>query len=260
MLDATFRALDAYQLLPRLLGGVHEVSTAATVGGLELAAPLLPRLAPPLEGTWDAPGLLSADWLLEQPETFPFERAVALLEPRKMGELMPQVRKLAAREVAALALDLGPLADTPPFGARAWHPRSREDLAELAAAAGAPLWLCGVASPADAEVAAEAGVDAIVVGSGAGAQLGTPSALELFPEIFDAVAGMTALFAQGPVRHGVDVFRYLAIGAEALVVEGERPLAKLQAELAYAMRLTGCETLADIGYDAIFAPLFGEAP
>lgn len=258
MPDPTFDALDSYQLLPRLLGGPQEVSTVATLGAHQLAAPLLPRLVPPAEAPHEFLSLVDAAWLLEQAEPFPYGRAVALLEPGKMGELMPLVRKLAARRVAALALDLGPLADTPPFGTRAWHPRSREDLAELAAAVGAPLWVCGVASPGDAEVAAEAGAEAIVVGGGAGRHLGAPGTLELFPEVFDAVAGMTTLLASGPVRHGIDVFRYLAVGAEALVVDSERPLGRLQAELAYAMRLTGCETLADIGYDAIFAPLFGD--
>jgi hypothetical protein len=49
------------------------------------------------------------------------------------------------------------------------------------------------------------------------------------------------------------------VGAEAVVVESDRSLHALEAELHYAMRLTGCALLADIGYDAIFAPLFGDA-
>jgi len=54
------------------------------------------------------------------------------------------------------------------------------------------------------------------------------------------------------------VLRYLAVGAELVIVDGERPLPALAAELAYAMRLTGCATLADVSYDILFAPLFSE--
>ncbi|MBS3933267.1 MAG: hypothetical protein KGZ35_02840, partial [Truepera sp.] len=71
--------------------------------------------------------------------------------------------------------------------------------------------------------------------------------------------GTVAVYAGGPVQSGIDIFRYLAVGAEAVVVVSDRSLASLQAELAYAMRLTGCATLADISYDAIFAPLFSES-
>ncbi len=257
MSDRSFRALDDYQLIPRLLHGVHEASTATSVLGQLLALPLVPLLRDQPEGGLETLSLIEAELVLAGSEALPYPRSVALLKPLKMGELMPQVRKLAARGVAALALDLTLLAETPPFGSHAWRPRTREDLAELGAAAGCPVWLYGIASPADAEIAVEAGIEGIVVHGGAGRHLGAPSTLELFPEVFDAVAGMTGVYAGGPVRDGVDVFRYLAIGAGAVVLESDRPLAKLQAELAYAMRLTGCETLADISYDAIFAPLFG---
>jgi isopentenyl diphosphate isomerase/L-lactate dehydrogenase-like FMN-dependent dehydrogenase len=253
--DRDFRALDGYAIVPRLLHDVHEPSTAAQVAGLELAAPILPFLSGPSPAP-DTLSLLDAEHLLNgEPGGGP---AVAVLRPAKMGDLMPQVRKLAARRAAAIALDLTVLADVPPYGAHAWRPKTREDLAELVAAAGCPLWLYGVAGPADAEVAVEAGVAGVVVDGGAGKHLGTPATPELFPEVFDAVAGMTDVLAGGAVRDGVDVFRYLALGAEAVVVRSERPFQKLHAELVYAMRLTGCATLADVGYDALYAPLFGD--
>jgi isopentenyl diphosphate isomerase/L-lactate dehydrogenase-like FMN-dependent dehydrogenase len=70
------------------------------------------------------------------------------------------------------------------------------------------------------------------------------------------VAGTLSVHAGARVRDGLDVFRLLAVGAEAVIVEGDRSLASFEAELQYAMRLTGCATLSDIGYDVIFAPLF----
>ena len=72
------------------------------------------------------------------------------------------------------------------------------------------------------------------------------------------MAGMVRVLAGGQVGSGLDVFRLLALGADAVVVGGDRPTAVLDEELRYALRLTGCATLADVGYDALFEPLFAE--
>jgi 4-hydroxymandelate oxidase len=201
--------------------------------------------------------LLEAHYLLDQ-DSLDALQAIPLLKTEKMGDLMPKVRKLAAKGVPALALDFTVLADTPPFGTNTWKPKTREDLAEIRAASGCPIWLYGICSPDDAEIAMEAGLEAIVVHSGAGFYVEGPATIDIFPEVIDAVAGMMSVYAGGVVRSGIDVFRYLAVGAEAVIVDTDRSLANLHAELNYAMRLTGCETLADIDYDTIFSPLFKE--
>jgi isopentenyl diphosphate isomerase/L-lactate dehydrogenase-like FMN-dependent dehydrogenase len=190
--------------------------------------------------------------------TEPHPDRIPVLPSGKMGELMPEVRRLVALDVPALALDLTHLGDVAPFGSNPWRPRTREDLAELAAAAGRPVWLVGVASADDAAVAAEAGLDAIVVDAALGRHLGGPATADVLPEVVDAVAGMLRVLAGGHVGSGLDVFRLLALGADAVVVAGDRPTAALDEELRYALRLTGCATLADVGYDALFEPLFGE--
>lgn len=259
MSDSESAALDGYQLLARGLHEVHEVDSRTTLLGRTLASPLLPRPragAPVDLGTL---AVVDAEAVLADPAHHPPADAVAVLRPEKMGVLMPRVRALSERGVAAIGLDLAPLADTPPYGRSSWRPRTREDLAELRAAAACPLWVFGVAGSADAEVAAEAGVDAVVVQSALGRRLGGPAAIEVLPEVIDAVAGMLLIVAGGLVRDGIDVLRYLAVGAEALVVESDRPLASLEAELHYALRLTGCAGLGDVSYDLLFAPLFGEA-
>lgn len=256
MPERDIAALASYQLIPKLLHDVHEVNSGFALLDQDLAAPILPLLEVAVSP--ESLSLVNADIALSQGDTFAFDCMVPLLPTQKMGELMPKVKKLAARNVPALALDFSVLAETPPFGTSDWRPKTREDLAELGAAAGCPIWLYGICSPKDAEIAAEAGLEAIIVHSGAGYYLDGPATIDIFPEVFDAVAGMISIYAGGPVRSGIDVFRYLAVGAEAVVVDSDRSLANLQAELAYAMRLTGCETLADISYEAIFAPLFKE--
>lgn len=256
--DREHAALDGYQLIPRLLHEVDEVDTRTSLLGRALGSPMLPRRradASPRPGTL---AVLDAETLLADPGHHLPADAVALLRPGKMGDLMPQVRRLSQLGVPAVGLDMAPLADTVPFGREGWRPRTREDLAELRAAAGCPMWVFGVGGPADAEVVAEAGLEGVVLQAAAGARLGGPPVVDVLPEVIDAVAGMLLIAAGVPVRDGIDVLRYLAVGAEALVVESDREIDALEAELHYAMRLTGCSCLADVGYDIVFAPLFGE--
>lgn len=260
MAERDIAALDSYQLIPKLLHDVHEVDYHCRILERDCDSPIIPLLGGSLGGAAlpQELNLVTAELLLQQAETVSLGSSLPLLKTDKMGQLMPQVRELAGRGAPGIALDFTVLADTLPYGGESWRPKTREDLAELRAAAGCPLWLYGICSPADAEIAAEAGLEGIVIHAGAGFYLGAPGTAEIFPDIFDTVAGMISIYAGGPVRSGIDVFRYLALGAEAVVVDSDRSLANLQAELAYAMRLTGCETLADISYEAIFAPLFGE--
>lgn len=261
MFDRDIAALDSYQLLPRLLYEAMQVDCQCTLLEKPCSSPIIPLVpAGHLRLEPDCLSMVDAEVLLEHPEHSHLAYSVALLKAARMGELMPQVRRLAALGVAGLALDLSILAETPPYGNEPWRPRSREDLAELSAAAGMPLWLYGVCSIADATIASEAGVTGIVVNADAGLYLGGPATAEVFPEIFDAVAGSIAVYAGGPVRSGIDIFRYLAIGAEAVVVDSDRAVLNLRSELEYAMRLTACQTLADISYEAIFTPLFSSEP
>lgn len=251
-------ALDSYQLLARVLHDVQTVDTTCELLGKRVDTPIITMRRDQTDSSHLC--LLDADTFLanDDSDEVHHKHVIPALTPLKMGELMPKVRKLVATDPPALALDLTKLAHTPPYGEYTWHPRTREDIAELQAAVGVPLWLYGIASVADAEIASEAGVAAIVVHSGSGVHLGAPATADIFPDIVDAVAGTVAIHAGGWLDSGVDVFRYLALGAEAVVVQSDRTLLSLQRELIYAMRLTGCATLADIGYEAIFAPLFEE--
>lgn len=256
MSDRDIAALSSYQLIPQVLHDVHEVDIQTTLLERSLKSPIVPLVDTLVK--LETLSLVDATLLLEH-ESFDTQNAIALLKTEKMGELMPKVRKLVNRGIPALALDFTVLADTAPYGNNVWKPKTREDLAEIRAAAGCPIWLYGICSPRDAELAMEAGLEAIIVHSGAGFYLEGPATIDVFPEVFDTVAGMMSVYAGGPVRSGIDVFRYLAVGAEAVIVDSDRSLANLQAELIYAMRLTGCENLSDIDYDTIFAPLFKES-
>src|SRR5690606_37877902 len=185
MPDRDSFALDSYQLIPRVLHQVLEPDLSTVVLGRDLAAPLIERL-PGAAGTAASPSsalrIVDSEALGPGTSLAPAD-VIAVLAPRKMAELVPEVRRLVDLGVAAIGLDLAPLADAAPFGRVEFRPRTREDLAELRAAAGRPLWLFGVGGGADAEVAAEAGVEGIVVSRAAGRRIGAPAVIDVLPEL-----------------------------------------------------------------------------
>lgn len=79
--------------------------------------------------------------------------------------------------------------------------------------------LKGVMTEEDAELAVEHGADAIVVSNHGGRQLdSSPSTLEALPSIASAVKGRIPILFDGGVRHGSDVFKALALGADLVLV------------------------------------------
>ncbi|TSE00790.1 alpha-hydroxy-acid oxidizing protein [Skermania sp. ID1734] len=82
-----------------------------------------------------------------------------------------------------------------------------------------PIVLKGICSVADAELAVEHGMDGIVVSNHGGRQVdGARASLAALPAIAAAVGDhLTVLFDSG-VRTGADVFKALALGAQAVLI------------------------------------------
>jgi len=257
MLDKAHKALDKYALLPRLLHQVKEADMTCYLMEQSWPHAILPYVGQNQEASSEEALALVDIQGKEAADGTSFANQIPLIALNSMGKLVAQVKELQAGKPAGVALDLRSSLSTNP--SKSSYTFSKEELAELAAVSGCPFWLYGVASPADAETAAEAGIDGIVVTTDAYGFLAPPATIEVFSEIYDLVAGSISVLAAGQLRDGIDAFRYLAVGAQAVIMEGDqRSLSQLRSELAHAMRLTGCETLADIGYEAIYAPLFDE--
>jgi len=94
-----------------------------------------------------------------------------------------------------------------------------DDVRWLQACSPLPLLLKGVTHPADARLALSLGVAGLIVSNHGGRVLDTaqPTA-ELLPAIADAVQGGCALLVDGGIRRGTDVFKALALGADAVLV------------------------------------------
>ena len=79
------------------------------------------------------------------------------------------------------------------------------------------------APPRDAHVAVESGVNGVLVSTHGGRQLDmTMGAIEMLPEVVEAVNGRAEVYLDSGVRRGSDVVKALALGAQAVGIG--RPL------------------------------------
>ena len=77
----------------------------------------------------------------------------------------------------------------------------------------------GVMTARGAEKALEAGASGIVVSNHGGRVLDhCPATAEVLPEIVDAVGGKMTIFVDGAIRSGMDMFKALALGADAVLI------------------------------------------
>ncbi len=150
---------------------------------------------------------------------------------------------------------------TPPAGSK-----TVEELKEIIDAAGVPFIIKGIMTVKGALKAKEAGAKAIVVSNHGGRVLDqcAPTAAVL-EEIVDAVGDDMKIFVDGGIRTGLDIFKAIALGADAVLIgrpfvvsvyggaaEGvDAYVEKLGAELKDAMAMCGAHSLNEITRDMV---------
>lgn len=127
---------------------------------------------------------------------------------------------------------------------------------------GWPFAIKGIMSVQDALRAKEAGASAVILSNHGGRQLDyTPSPIELVEEVRQAVGPEMEIIVDGGIRRGTDIFKALALGANACslgraYVRGlsaggqagaEKALSILEAEFKRCMILAGCSSIDQIG-------------
>ena len=124
-----------------------------------------------------------------------------------------------------------------------------------------PVIVKGIHTAEDAELAADHGAAGVIVSNHGGRQLdGVPAALDMLPEVAEAVGDRVEVLMDGGVRRGTDVLVALALGARAvlagrpllwgLACGGEagalRVLEILRTEIELGLMLLGAATPSDV--------------
>ena len=136
-----------------------------------------------------------------------------------------------------------------------------EDVKDIRKQWDGPLILKGILDVEDAKIAANMGVDAIVVSNHGGRQLdGTCSAIRMLPHIVDAIGKQSEVWMDSGIRSGQDVLRSIACGAQGTLIGraflyglgamGERGVTRaleiIHKELDSTLGLCGQTNLADV--------------
>lgn len=187
---------------------------------------------------------------------------VPTIKPWRKDEVIEKIRIAEKAGVFAVAMDIDAagLAILAMQG-KPVNPMSKDTLKEIIDSTELPFIIKGIMTAEAAVKAAEAGAYGIVVSNHGGRVLDdTEASLKVLPEIAQAVKGRLKIFIDGGVRTGLDVFKAIALGADAVLVarpfvtavygggkEGVELLyGQFKAELKNAMIMTGCQTLDDI--------------
>ena len=119
----------------------------------------------------------------------------------------------------------------------------------------------GIMTAADAQLCIENGADGIVVSNHGGrSEESRMATIAVLPEIADTVTGRVPLFMDSGIRRGADIFKALALGADAVLIGRpylwglgafgqagvEAALEILRSELEIAMQQFGAPSLVDI--------------
>ena len=192
---------------------------------------------------------------------------IPTVKPWDRDTLFAKLEQAKAAGPAAIAMDIDaaglPFLQnlTPPAGSK-----TVEELREITARAEVPFILKGIMTVRGAEKAAAAGAKAIVVSNHGGRVLDQcPATAEVLGEIVDAVGKDLTILVDGGIRSGMDVFKALALGADAVLIgrpfvtavyggeaEGVAVYAeKLKAELRDTMAMCGVHTIEEISRDCV---------
>lgn len=192
---------------------------------------------------------------------------IPTVKPWNMQTIQQKMELVRSCHPFAVAMDVDAAGlpflknQNPPAG-----PKSVEELKEIAALADAPFIVKGIMTVRGALKALEAGAAGIVVSNHGGRVLDQcPATAEVLAEIADAVQGRMKIFVDGGIRSGVDAFKALALGADAVIVcrpfvsmvygggaEGVQTLVqKLGSELSDTMQMCGAVSLKEISRDMV---------
>lgn len=194
-------------------------------------------------------------------------KGIAIIKPRANDEVIKRIRMAEKAGAIAVGMDVdgAGLVTMKLFG-QPVGPKSLKDLKEIISSTHLPFIIKGILTVDEAKICVEAGAAALVVSNHGGRCLNDSlSSVEVLKEIADEVGDRIVVLADGSVREGVDIFKYLALGARGVLIgrpviwgslggreEGVKiTLEKMRNELYQAMILTGAPDIESIDLSRI---------
>lgn len=193
---------------------------------------------------------------------------IPTIKPWRNEEIIEKIKKAEAKGALAVAMDIDAAGlVTLALLGKPVGTKSVEDLKQIISSTKLPVILKGIMTVEGAKKALEAGAYGIVVSNHGGRVLDhTPASIEVLPRIAEAVGDKMKILVDGGFRAGIDVFKALALGADAVLIgrpyvvatygggaEGVKIYTdKIGNELKETMIMTGCHTLKDINKDRIY--------
>jgi lactate 2-monooxygenase len=141
-----------------------------------------------------------------------------------------------------------------------------EDLPFLREQTKLPIVLKGILHPDDARMAVDHGINGIIVSNHGGRQVdGAISTIEALPDIVAAVNGNIPVLMDSGVRGGADMFKAIALGANAvcigrpfvygLALAGQQGVVEVisnfKADFELTMGLAGCRSVGEISNEML---------
>lgn len=287
-------ALDSYKLNMRVIHSAKNPNTSAELFGKKLDIPVF---AAPVSGTtlnmggkfteeqyisWVINGCLDAgiypmvgdtavdSFLITNLQELKKAngQGIAIIKPWENKNVIEKIKMAEEAGAFAVGMDIDACGlITLALHGKPVMPKTVDEIKEIVKSTKLPFILKGIMTPDEAELAVEAGVDAIVVSNHGGRVLDqTPGVADVLPEIAERVKGKITILADGGVRNGVDILKMIALGADAVLIGrpfvtasfgGEREGVKLyidslKQDLKSAMVLTGCNSIKEISDRIIY--------
>ncbi|WRX26435.1 FMN-dependent dehydrogenase - like 3 [Theobroma cacao] len=286
-LKENVEAFHRFTILPRVLVDASRIDLSTTVLGYKISAPIMiaptamHKLAHPEGEVATARAAAACNTimvykrrditanLVQRAERCGYKAIVLTVDTPRLGRreadiknkmVAPQLKNFKGLISTKVSSDDG--SNLEAFANNTFDASlSWKDIGWLRSITNLPLLIKGVLTCEDAIKAVEVGVDGIVVSNHGGRQLDySPATISVLEEVVHAVKGKVPVLFDGGIRRGTDVFKALALGAQAVLIgrpavyglaaKGEygvkRVIEMLKDELELTMALSGCPTVKDI--------------
>lgn len=193
---------------------------------------------------------------------------IPTIKPREVDAVISKIKEAEEIDPLAVAMDIdGAGLVTMTLLGQPVGPKTKAELKCIIENTAKPFIVKGVMTVDEALLCVELGAKAIVVSNHGGRVLeDTVGVAEVLPQIAKAVKGKITIIADSGIRSGIDVFKYIALGADIVLVgrpiivgavgggiEGvQLILDKFKNELYRAMILTGAATVSEINQEKIW--------